>query len=399
MAVLALGLALPASAQRHSNDWVVLGEQEVGFRVDRDTIRVAREGARFSQLRISAERNDVHLISLRLVYQNGYAEEFRVDREIRSGGDALPVDLRGERSYLKDIELVYRARPNFQGRAVVRVYGELHGGFRRDDRHADRDDRSSFTVIDTQRIARRDRAPVTFDVGRGDGRFSRLRLQARNGTVNVNDVRITFGNGETQRITINDRLDQDQMSRIIDLEGDRRFIRSVSVEAEPARGSRAADLVLLGKADDRRDDHARPHPGPGTHGPGNARRGDWFGKPVQGARDEWIVLDRNEANMFKSDTDSFEVGREMGTFRAIRVAVERQDVHFMGMTIHYGNGETEAVPLSGTIRKGTVSTAFDLRGRDRYIERITFKYRSKLSLKGSGRVEVQGLKHGAFRGR
>ena len=33
--------------------------------------------------------------------------------------------LNGERSFIRRIEMVYRARPSFEGRAVVRVFGEL----------------------------------------------------------------------------------------------------------------------------------------------------------------------------------------------------------------------------------------------------------------------------------
>ena len=63
------------------------------------------------------------MMALRLVYLNGHAEELRVNRRIRSGGD-LRVNLRGDRSYLKQIEMTYRSRPNFEGQAVVRVFGE-----------------------------------------------------------------------------------------------------------------------------------------------------------------------------------------------------------------------------------------------------------------------------------
>lgn len=378
VAAIAVMAALPAEARRAPpSHWVLLGEQTVGFRVDRDTINIGDGNARFSQLRIEAEKNDVYLLAMRLVYQNGYAEDFRVDREIKSGTDALPVDLKGARSYLKQIELTYRARPSFEGRAVVRVYGELHDRWRNEHRSAGRDD--TFDVIDTQRISRRDRSPVLFDVGRRDGRFARLRLQARDGDVRIESVRITFGNGETQQVQIDDRLQSGEMSRSIDLEGDRRFVRSVRVDARPARGERDAQLVLLGKAD---DSHGRNH-------------GDNRG----GGREEWVTLGVNRAAMLGADTDTFQVGRDMGTFRAIRVAVSKQDVRFISMSIRYGNGETEDVPLAGVIRAGEVSKPYDLKGRDRFIESVTFKYRSKLSLKGSGRVEIQGLKHGAYRDR
>lgn len=375
LAILALSMALPASAQRAQRDWVLLGQQEVGFMVDRDIVNVDREGVRFSQLRIEAERNDVYMVSVRLVYQNGYAEDFRVDRELKAGIEALPIDLRGERSYLRKIEMVYRARPDFRGRAVVRIYGELRQGGRPGFAEEPR-----FEVIDTKSIRRRDREPVVFDLGRDEGRFAKLRFQADNGGIRIREVRITYGNGETQRVTIEDRLDDNQLSRVIDLDGDRRFIRSVQVDARPIRGERDATLKLLAQKD--------------AASPRDRRTSDRGGQ-----RDEWVTLGRQRAAILKADTDVFKVGREMGTFRAIRALVHGPEVRFYSMTIRYGNGSEEEVPLVGVIRGGEASKPFDLQGRDRSIESITFKYRSKLSLAGSGSIEIQGLKHESHRGR
>jgi hypothetical protein len=62
-------------------------------------------------------------MAIRLVYLNGHTEDLRVDRRIRAGGD-MRVQLRGDRSYLRQIEMTYRSRPNFEGQAVVKVYGE-----------------------------------------------------------------------------------------------------------------------------------------------------------------------------------------------------------------------------------------------------------------------------------
>ena len=109
---------------------MLLGEQTVGFGVDRDIIRIShgedfyRRERPFRNLHIVAERNDVHLMSIRIVYLNGYAESWNVNQLIRAGGETV-VDLRGDRSYLREIELVYRSRRNFAGKAVVRVYGAV----------------------------------------------------------------------------------------------------------------------------------------------------------------------------------------------------------------------------------------------------------------------------------
>ena len=107
---------------------VLLGEKRVGFRVDRDTINIGQSedwfrDRSFRALRFRADGNDVHMLAIKLVYLNGHVEDLRVDRRIRSGGD-LNVTLRGDRSYLKQIEMTYRSRPNFEGQAVVKVFGE-----------------------------------------------------------------------------------------------------------------------------------------------------------------------------------------------------------------------------------------------------------------------------------
>jgi hypothetical protein len=50
----------------------------------------------------------------------------RVGRVLRRGTD-LTVDLPGERSYLRQIEMTYRARPGNWQRPTLKVYGEGRG--------------------------------------------------------------------------------------------------------------------------------------------------------------------------------------------------------------------------------------------------------------------------------
>ena len=106
----------------------MLGEERVGFRADRDTINIGQSedwfrNRAFGALRFHADGNDVHMMAIRRSHPYGQSEDLRVDRQIRAGGD-LRVDLRGDRSDLRQIEMIYRSRPNFEGQAVVRVYGE-----------------------------------------------------------------------------------------------------------------------------------------------------------------------------------------------------------------------------------------------------------------------------------
>lgn len=107
---------------------VLFGERVVDLRRDHDTIDVSYaeeyyRGRSFRALQFYAARNDIEMNRLRISYINGYSEEVPVNRTIPRNGQ-LQVDLDGGRSYIRRIEMFYRARPESGGQARIRVYGE-----------------------------------------------------------------------------------------------------------------------------------------------------------------------------------------------------------------------------------------------------------------------------------
>ena len=119
-ALAGLGLA-PTAAQAR---WEQLGCQKVGFSVDKDTIRVGRGEGRFKAIRLRVAGNKVHMMDLKVVYANGQPDDISVREEIRAGGQTRPLDLRGERRAIRQIDMVYRSQPNFRGQATVCVEGQ-----------------------------------------------------------------------------------------------------------------------------------------------------------------------------------------------------------------------------------------------------------------------------------
>ena len=115
-----LGLA-PTTAQAR---WEQLGCQKVGFLVDKDVIRVGRKEGKFKAIRLQVSGNKVHMMDLKVVYANGQPDDIAVREEIRAGGQTKPLDLKGDRRAIKEIEMVYRSQPNFKGQATVCVEGE-----------------------------------------------------------------------------------------------------------------------------------------------------------------------------------------------------------------------------------------------------------------------------------
>jgi hypothetical protein len=246
--VLAGALVTDAIAQRRDWDrdgdrgrgrgeWVLLGQHSVGFRVDRDIVRINhpedwyRERA-FRRIHLVAERNDIHLMSVRLVYMNGFSEDFPVDRLIRDGEDQA-IDLRGDRRFLQQIELIYRSRPNFEGRAIMKVYGEpsrrggpggpppIIGGGPGEAR--------DWVELGCQQVSLFGRDRDSIRVGRREGRFKSIRLHVRGADVEMLNLTVIYANGEPDNIPVRRIIRQGDRTQPLDLRGWERSIDRVDM--------------------------------------------------------------------------------------------------------------------------------------------------------------------------
>src|SRR5262245_32780321 len=187
ISLIAIFLALltaPSNAQRNS-DWILLGEQSVGFRVHHDTIKIGQPedwftNRAFRSLFIVAERTEAHIMGIRIVYLNGYTEDLRTNEFIRRG-EQLEVNLDGDRSYLKQIELIYRVRPDFNGDAAIKVFAEPSRRF------GGNQGRGDWQELGCQQVAAFGRDRDTLRVGRQEGRFKAIRLLVRDADVEVLD--------------------------------------------------------------------------------------------------------------------------------------------------------------------------------------------------------------------
>jgi hypothetical protein len=231
-ALILTALATDAMAQRRDRDreWILLGEQTVGFKVDRDVIRIGQSedwyrDRAFRRLHLVAEGNDVHLISVRLVYFNGFGEEYRIDTLVRDGQDQA-IELRGDRSFVRQIEMVYRSRPGFGGRAVMKVYGEpsrrqrpsepppvIAGGG------------GDWVELGCKQVSLFGRDRDSLEVGRREGRFKAIRLHVRGADVEMLDLRVIYANGAPDDIPVKNVIRQGERTRPLDLRG---FERSIS---------------------------------------------------------------------------------------------------------------------------------------------------------------------------
>lgn len=216
---------------RGRSDWELLGSQTVGFRVDRDVIQVGRREGRFSRIALEVRDNDVFFMDLKVVFMNNEVQDIPVRALVRPGERSRPLDLMGGGRLIRQIELVYRARPGFGGRAVVNVYGEHARGGGGPGPGAgawpgggsDRWDELGCKKVGF--LIDRDVIPV----GRQEGRFRAIRLRVEDNRVHMMDLRVVYTNGAPDDIAVREEIRAGGQTRPLDLRGERRAIRQIEM--------------------------------------------------------------------------------------------------------------------------------------------------------------------------
>jgi hypothetical protein len=86
----------------------------------------------------------------------------------------------------------------------------------------------------------------SIQVGRGDGTYRAIQLRVSGGAVNFDRVIVRYGNGTMEEIQVRNRIPDGGRTRIIDLPGDRRIIRSVDLWYSKDRWTRRPTVSLYG---------------------------------------------------------------------------------------------------------------------------------------------------------
>ncbi len=103
-------------------DWVRLGCKDVRILVDRDTLRVGRDG-RFAALRLKVRNAPVEMFSLRVTFGNGARLDVPVREVLLPGTGSRPIDLMGNNRGIDRIDMLYRSIPTNKGTAEVCIDG------------------------------------------------------------------------------------------------------------------------------------------------------------------------------------------------------------------------------------------------------------------------------------
>lgn len=391
LAAVVMMATAPAQAQRRggapAGQWIKLGERQVGFGVDRDSIQVGRHEGRFRALKIVVRGADIHLNDLRVTYGNGQTEDLVVDALVRANSESMPLDLKGDARFITRVDLVYRAQPGYGGRALVELYGALdtsggpppgyggpapgYGGPQpgygapQPKRIYGGDVPRGWVLFGTQTVGFQTERDV-IRLGRDVGRFQRIAIRVLRNDVMLREIVVRYSRGEVDRLPIHAEIQANGVTQPIDIRDGR--IEQIEFVSQARPGFRGQAVIEIY----------------GEYAP------SWIGEGGSGRR-QWVLLGAQRADMFSNDRDVFVVGRQLGAFRQVKIRAARHAIVLQGMRINYANGEAEDVPLQRDLAGGQETPPIDLRGRERFIESIEMRYRSRPNLKGDATVELYGL--------
>jgi hypothetical protein len=114
----------PPPPPKPVQQWTQLGCKSVGFLIDRDVVAVNSD-APFNALRLRSTGFDLEMIEMGVVFINGQRDTYRLNVMIPSGSYTSPIDLRGERRRIRQVELVYRTRVLSNQKTQLCVDGRL----------------------------------------------------------------------------------------------------------------------------------------------------------------------------------------------------------------------------------------------------------------------------------
>jgi len=99
----------------------------------------------------------------------------------------------------------------------------------------------------------------------------------------------------------------------------------------------------------------------------------------------WQLLGEQEVN-FSNDHDRFDVKRNDGPFRELRIEVRDAPIEIREMVVTFGDGKKFKPNIQARFREGHGSHVIDLPGNRRSIDGVDFVYRSINRRQGKGKV-------------
>ena len=215
LVVFGLGIASDAQERRGGEGrWDYLGRAYVDGNRDRDRIAV-NNNLSFRALQLEVRGGTIEFQRVVVHFENGADRELEIRERIPSGGRTRAVDLPGERRRIRSVEFWY-SPDRWRSRPSVTLFGQ---------RSLNNGDEYGWEQLGSAYVNGRvdhDTIAVTHR-----GTFRQVQLGVRRGTIGFQRVVVHFENGADHELEIRERITAGRKTRVIDLPGERRRIRSV----------------------------------------------------------------------------------------------------------------------------------------------------------------------------
>jgi hypothetical protein len=249
--------AAPAAAQRLAGEpqWIQLGTKRVGPGAETDVVPVGRQAGFFDKIRLSVNGSDLFVRDIRIVFANGEVQSIVYNGKIQNNDYSYPLQLQGGIRHIDRIEMTYRARLKLSGGGTrVTLWGESIG-----DRDYNRFD-SGWELLGKE-VVGPDVKTDTIPVGRQEGRFEAIRLRVFRSDVAFHDIRVVYGNGESDTLAVRKLVRAGEATPPLDLQGGGRRIREIQLvnQSNPNYPGRAIVQVWAKRSADDRGE--RPYRG------------------------------------------------------------------------------------------------------------------------------------------
>jgi hypothetical protein len=214
-------------------------------------------------------------------------------------------------------------------------------------------------------------------VGRYEGRFSKLQLVVHDSDLELLDFTIHFGDGTRYEPRLQHYFREGQRTRAFDLPPNGGIIRHIDLKYRNLPGGGRARVQVWGF---KIADVAPPPPPPPP-------RVDWDSRG-------WTLLGEQTISG-RIDRDRIVVGRAEGSFTKLMLVGQDSDFELLDFEVTFANGERwRPARLAHYFREGQRTRAIDLPGARRKIAHINLRYRN-LPGGGRARVQVYGRSDGA----
>jgi hypothetical protein len=234
------GFAGSASADGwDSKGWTKLGERAVNGKLDRDKIEVGKYEGKLSKLTLFVDRSDLELLDFEVTFGNEERFHPEVRHTFKEGSRTRVIDLPGDDRVIKTIHLRYKNLPG-GGPARVEVWG-----WRTEAAASPAWDSKGWTKLGERAVnGKVDRDKI--EVGKYEGKFSKLTLFVDRSDLELLDLVVTFGNKERFHPAVRHTFKEGSRTRVIDLPGDDRVIKNIHLRYKNLPGGGAARVEVWG---------------------------------------------------------------------------------------------------------------------------------------------------------